>query len=149
MRDIAEVVAVDNGMLDREGVVAYHAVLHGDGRLDGIDFGVGQNDVVVEHIRPGIGLGIVIGVRGIRQDIREGLIRLDVQGALVQCLPVCADFPDLQVGGAVLRMLRCRDELQTAVVVQVRHGVEPPDQAVGLLHFLRLGGDQTQLQVDV
>ena len=149
MRYTTEVVVVNDGMLNRKGIVAHHAVLHGDGSLDGVDFGVREDDVVVEHIRPGIRLRVVIGIRSVGQDIREGFVRLDVQAALGQSLTVCADFPDLQVGGAVLRMLRCRDELQIAAMVQVGHAVEPPDQAVGLFHFLRLGADQAQLQVDV
>ena len=80
----------------------------------------------------------MIGVRRIRQQIRERFIRINVQSALGKGLAVCADFPDLEVGGAVLRMLCRRNKLQVSVVVKVCHGVEPPDQAVGLLHFLGL-----------
>ena len=107
-----------------------------------------EHDVVVEHIRPGVGRRVMIGVGAVREDVGEGLLGVLVKGALVQRAAVRADLPDLEVCRAVDLMLVRRDELQAAVVVEVCNGVVP-GAAVVLLEGIQLRLDEAQLRVDV
>ena len=136
-------------MLHGIGVVVDHAVLQVDGGLDGIDLIIGDHQIVIEHVKPGVGLYIVIGIGNIGHDVGEGLILVLVEFALGQGLSVLADLPDLQVGGAILGMERGRNELQIAVVVKVSHGIVPGVLVVFLLQLAQLGRDQAQLQVNI
>ena len=87
----------------------------------------------------------MVGVKHIGEDVGEGSAAGLVNLALGQALGVLADGPDLRTGGEILR-LRGRDELQQAVVVQVRDGVVPGHVfRFGLLQGAELVSDQLDL----
>ncbi len=140
---------LDERMLHGKGLVADHAVLEVEGALARVDVGVGNDDVIVEHVRPGVGRGVMEGVGAVRHDVGEGLFRVLFNAALDQGLAILADFPDPQVGGAVLRMLRGRDEFKAAVMVEIGDGVIPGLLALRLQQRGDLRKDQRELRVDI
>ena len=88
-------------------------------------------------------------IRHISKDVRERLVRILAECALDQRLAIGTDLPDLQVCGAVLRVLGRRDKFQAAVVVKIRDGVVPGILAVVLLECTELAVKEVQLIVDI
>ena len=67
----------------------------------------------------------MVGIGNVRKDIREGFIRILDNAALPDRRSVSIDFPDLQVGGPVIRVLGGGNELDSAVMVKIRYGIIP------------------------
>ena len=89
------------------------------------------------------------GVRHVGHDVGERLVRVFVQTALGQAGPVRIDGPDLQVGGAILRMQGGSDKLQLPVMVEVGDRIVPGILAVIYQQLVQLRIDQAQLRVNL
>ena len=146
VRDVPDTV-VDLGVLHGIGHVADDAVAHADRALDRVDVVVGEHDIVIEHIGPGIRVLVVIRIGTLRENVGEGFVGINVQASFRQRIHGVADFPDLQIGGAVCRVLRRGDQFQMTVMIEIGHGVIPLHLA-GLLLFRNLGKEQTDLLVN-
>ena len=123
-------------------VIPDRAILNIHSALDRIDFQGRDNNVIIAHIVPGIRRRIMIGICVVCHDVRERLFRILIQCKFRESSSVLTHFPYLQVGGTVCRMLCCRHELETAIVVQVRDRIIPLHLRGRLFHCVQIGIDQ-------
>ena len=138
----------DKRMLHRIRLIADHAVLETIGALAGVNVGGRQDDVVIKQIVPGVCRRVMEGVSHVCEDVRERFLRILGKRALVQRASICTDLPDLQVGGAVLRVLGRRDKLQISVMVEICDRIIP-SVAVILFQICDLSIEKAQLIIDV
>ena len=85
-------------MLYGIGVIGDGSVFQVDGRLDGIDLGVRENNIVIDHVVPGVSIFDMVGINRIGHDVGEGFLRILVQAGFAQGRGVLADCPDFQIG---------------------------------------------------
>ena len=112
-------------MLDGELLEAQSVVGELDRALGVVNLIRGKHDVVIEHVDPGVGGLVVEGIRAVRHDVREGLFLGDVHLNRGDGVQVLAHLPGGNVGVASGALHGCGQELQAAVVVEIRHGVGP------------------------
>ena len=97
MRNIPHSVP-QHGMLYGIGVIGDGSAFQVDRRLDGIDLGARENNIVIDHVVPGVSIFDMVGINRIGHDVWEGFLRVLVQTRLAQGRGILADGPDLQVG---------------------------------------------------
>ena len=85
-------------VLDGIRVVGYDIVFQGDSRLDGIDLGVRDHNVVIDHVIPGVSIFDMIGINRIGHDVGKGFSSILIQRAFDQACSIFTDRPDLEVG---------------------------------------------------
>ena len=89
------------------------------------------------------------GIHAVAHDVGERFFLVLFNAALRKRVAVTADFPDLQVRGAVLRMLGGRDQFKAAVAVEISDGIEPGQLSGRLQHFIHVIADELELRVRV
>ena len=63
------------------GSITYHPIYQTDRTFDRIDIGIGENDIIIEHVGPGTVIGVVIGIGIVSQNIGKGFLCLQLQTA--------------------------------------------------------------------
>ena len=144
MRNIPHSVP-QHGMLYGIGVIGDGSAFQVDRRLDGIDLGARENNIVIDHVVPGVSIFDMVGINRIGHDVGEGFLRVFVQTGLAQGRGVLVDCPDLQIGRAVQRVQRSGNKLQASVVIQICNGIVPGVHAIVLLQTVNLGSNQLEL----
>ena len=144
VRDIPHSVLQDS-VLNGIAVITEGSVFQVHCRFDGIDLVVREDNIIIDHVVPGVGILDIVGIGHVGHDVGEGLLFVLIQAVLVQRGTVPADRPDLQVGRAVRGMQGSRNKLKAAVVIQICDRIIPGSRAVILSEAVDLRFNQLQL----